>query len=510
MAKKTVMALRRIIREIVVLLIISGLAYLTYPGIVSSAPSWLQASGTSTTTVASPAHRSPAADEGVTLISTPSPAKLARVAAQVTTATQTATMVNAATPAPQIEQTPLTATPHLTLASQATADYLDALATADAFIKSVATPTPSSLRTATPGSPTPTRTLTPTPASITLVVVTPTPTPRNIITVAAQAATATAVATAIGTYTPVPWNWVLPIVITPEPATAVPANAATAAFQAAEATAFAFVYGTPTPVPVNVWTATPTPFMRPVIGEVATPWVPPTPTPTPLPIPQELVGKIVFLSNRSGGPQPLSEPLVYVIDPDGSHLAVLTDYTFYNTALARDTYSADQRYRAFVKESEGTPAIFYFDYPDNVVKPVTFFEVGRGAWDPVWSPTQEQLAFVSNASMDDEIWVVYRDGSGLQRLTKTNEAYNALEIGKDNFVPELNGHPSWSPDGSKIVFWSNRNRRLQIWVMDADGSNAYTLSTTQYDDWNPIWIKHTDVARDPVYDIGEIMPDVVN
>jgi hypothetical protein len=401
-------------------------------------------------------------------------------------------------------------TPGPTPANQATTDYLDVLATADALIKAMATPTPSASRTI-PIMPAATDTPIPSPTSLMLVIVTETPTPKNIITVAAQAATATAVATAIGTYTPMPLNWVVPVVVTPEPATAVPANTATATFQAAAATASAFVYGTPTPVPANVWTATATPFMRPVIGEVATPWMTPSPTPTPLPIPRELVGKIIFLSNRSGGPQPLSEPLVYVIDPDGSNLAVLADCTFYNTALARDTYSADQRYRAFVQESNGVPAIFNFDYHDNVVKPITFFEIDAGgAWEAAWSPTQEQIAFVSDVSQYEEIWIANRDGSGLRQLTQTDEANSASESGKVGFVPEANGHPSWSPDGSKIVFWSTRTGNQEIWVMNADGNNAYILSPSRYDDWNPIWVKHTDPAREPVFGIGELLPNVVD
>ena len=89
------------------------------------------------------------------------------------------------------------------------------------------------------------------------------------------------------------------------------------------------------------------------------------------------------------------------------------------------------------------------------------------------------------------------DGSNLVRLTETNEAYNAREIGKDTFIPEQNGHPSWSPDGQKIVFWSNRTGHKQIWVMNADGTNLYSLSNTSYDDWNPVWFKYTDPAWRP-------------
>ncbi|MEW5959452.1 MAG: DPP IV N-terminal domain-containing protein, partial [Chloroflexota bacterium] len=283
----------------------------------------------------------------------------------------------------------------------------------------------------------------------------------------------------------------------------------TAAFQVAEATAAAFVFGTPTPLPINVWTATPTPFMWPVVGAVATPWMPPSPTPAPLPIPRELVGKIVFLSNRSGGPQPLDQPLVYVIDPDGRNLAVLNDDALYQAALARDVYSADQRYRTFAmdvarfygpkKERELALAIFYDDYLYDITGQITFFGTGE-AWDPVWSPAREQIAFVSNVSRHAEIWIANRDGSGQQQLTETDETVFARELGKNTFIfgeDEENGRPSWSPDGSKIVFWSTRSGHRQIWVINADGSNAYSLSTTSHDDWDPVWIKYTDPARVP-------------
>ena len=512
MFKDSVITLRLTLSGIIILLIIAGLTYLIWPRITYSGAPGLQPSASLTVTAISVPDTPPASAELVTITSTPTPENLTLVAAQVTTATATATTVSTSTLALQIEKTPLMVTPRPILTNQATADYLDALATAEARIKGTATPPDS--RIATPIIPTATSTRIPSPTSITLVVITETPTPQNIITVAAQAAKATAVATAIGTYTPMPWNWVVPIVITPEPATAVPANAATAAFQVAVATAAAFVNGTPTPVPINVWTATPTPFMWPVIGEVATPWVPPSPTPTSLPIPQELVGKILFLSNRSGGPQPLDQPLVYVIDPDGSNLAVLNDDALYQTALARDSYSADQRYRTFFqviprystdaklrRAVEMVRAIFFYDYHYKVEEQITFFGAGEG-WDPVWSKTQEQIAFVSDENQHAEIWVVNRDGSGLRWLTQTDEALLASQFGKDNYIPdEENGHPSWSPDGSKIVFWSTRTGHRQIWVMNADGSNAYSLSTTSHDDWDPVWIKYTDPARVPEFGI---------
>jgi hypothetical protein len=333
---------------------------------------------------------------------------------------------------------------------------------------------------------------TPTPTA-TYVVVTSTPTPENIFTVAALAATATQVATATGTYTPVPENWVTPIVVTPRPA---PANTATAVYQDAVAQAEAIAFGTPTSTPMNVWTATPTSVFILLNGEIPTPAPTATPTATPAPIPPVLVGKIAFLSDRAGG----DEPLVYVIDPDGSNLALLTDRIHYEVALARDAYSADQRYRVFVKDAltgtaeddasggsgtvqQGVPSLFFYDFYYNVEEQITHFGAGI-AYDPAWSPTTDQIAFVSTDSNNDEIWVINRDGSGAQQLTRDPYSW-------------WDKHPSWSPDGTKIVFWSNRTGNKQIWVMNADGSGLYSLSHTGFNDWDPVWIKFTDPARDP-------------
>jgi hypothetical protein len=441
----------------------------------------------------------PLAEEDYVIItSTPSPENVVTAAVLAATATEIAEKVGTPTPVPPYWITPVIVRPTPTPASTATALFNIAVATAEAYLYGTATPLPFNAWTVTPVPTslqleTSEQPVTPNP----LVIITSTPTPQNIITVAAQARQATAIAATTGTYTPVPDTWVTPIIVTPRPPLPLAGNAATATFQTQLATAEAFLFGR-RDQPGNMWTATPTPILIPVNGDIATPWVTPTATPTPQLIPEILVNKIAFLSNRSGGPEPLRNPLVYVIDPDGSNLSVLADPSIYHAAIARDQFSPDQRYRAFVKDTTRfsnpvVPAIFSFDYETGVEKQLTFFGAGA-AWDPVWSASG-QIAFVSNDTRDDEIWVINADGTGLQRLTLTNEEYNAREAGKDTFIAEQNGHPSWSPDGSRIVFWSNRTGHRQIWVMDATGENMYSLSTTGYDDWDPVWIKVTDPAR---------------
>jgi len=80
---------------------------------------------------------------------------------------------------------------------------------------------------------------------------------------------------------------------------------------------------------------------------------------------------------------------------------------------------------------------------------------------PSWSPDGLKVAFASNRSNTVghyQIFVVSVDGTGLTNLT-----------------PSLAGasRPAWSPDGSRIAFTLGGN----IWTMNADGSGVAQLTT---------------------------------
>lgn len=332
---------------------------------------------------------------------------------------------------------------------------------------------------------------TPTPTP-TFVLVTSVPTPENILTVAAVAPTMTYEATTTGTPTPLPANWVTPMIVTETPT---PQNGATAQFQAAAATAAVIAYGTPTPGPfLVIATPTPTDTATPVFitleGEL-----PPLPTPSvAIPtvqyMPQVLVGKIAFKSDRTGKEE------IYVINPDGSGLALLNGCGWpYYLADEADTYSAEGRFRVFTKDTdrytgvtigaaqetikEQIPTLFWYDALYKKEEQLSQFGAGI-AYGGVWSPTNEQIAFVSTESKNDEIWVVNRDGSGLLQLTRDEYSW-------------WDKHPSWSPDGQHLAFWSNRTGHGQIFVMNPDGSNLYSLSRTGFNDYDPVWIKYPGV-----------------
>jgi TolB protein len=70
------------------------------------------------------------------------------------------------------------------------------------------------------------------------------------------------------------------------------------------------------------------------------------------------------------------------------------------------------------------------------------------------------------------VWTVAPDGSDEMNLTQ-HEA--------------LDSDQRWSPDGTRIVFASDRSGNRDVWVMDADGGNPTQLTTDSADDLQPAW-----------------------
>jgi TolB protein len=66
---------------------------------------------------------------------------------------------------------------------------------------------------------------------------------------------------------------------------------------------------------------------------------------------------------------------------------------------------------------------------------------------------------------------------------------NANGTGQTNLTNTLTNEysPAWSPDGSRIVFYSNRDGNSEIYRMNADGSNQVNLTGNAAEDLDPDW-----------------------
>jgi TolB protein len=83
-----------------------------------------------------------------------------------------------------------------------------------------------------------------------------------------------------------------------------------------------------------------------------------------------------------------------------------------------------------------------------------------GGWFS-WSPDGRRIAFVSDRDGNDEVYVINVDGRGLRKLTHN---------------PARDGHPKWSSDGRRIGFVSNRGGNRDIYVVNVDGSGLRNLT----------------------------------
>ncbi len=93
-------------------------------------------------------------------------------------------------------------------------------------------------------------------------------------------------------------------------------------------------------------------------------------------------------------------------------------------------------------------------------------------FDATWSPDGTRIAFRSQRDGNDEIYVMNADGTCQRNLT--NDKVNDWS-------------PAWSPDGTRIAFATACDGNYEIYVMNADGTNETRLTNNPAYDMSPGW-----------------------
>lgn len=91
---------------------------------------------------------------------------------------------------------------------------------------------------------------------------------------------------------------------------------------------------------------------------------------------------------------------------------------------------------------------------------------------PAWSPDGSKIVFTSERNGNLDIYVMNADGTGETRLT-TNKGFDR--------------YPAWSPDGSRIAFQSSRDGEESVYQMNVDGTHQTRFSFRPGSDLVPAW-----------------------
>jgi TolB protein len=99
-------------------------------------------------------------------------------------------------------------------------------------------------------------------------------------------------------------------------------------------------------------------------------------------------------------------------------------------------------------------------------------EIDGSETQPAWSPDGRQVAFIGYRDGGVDLFVVNADGTDLRNLTN----------GPGHFV-----QPSWSPDGTRIAFVGSTNDGSTIYIINADGSDMRRLTRDDQHKSGPAW-----------------------
>ncbi|MCP4724396.1 MAG: DUF5050 domain-containing protein [bacterium] len=235
---------------------------------------------------------------------------------------------------------------------------------------------------------------------------------------------------------------------------------------------------------------------------------------------------------------------LWVVGIDGTNLTRLTDtpdnatiYQRWSPDGTKIVYTmlgtiGEYSYDIFVMNADGTNKtnITTNDHPDfrpiwsndgtKIIYHTDIFNDEEGGWDLcmvnsdgtgyriIYEGTLEDMAHGHSDWCSSYDKFLFTAGSlqedGIYEYNMVTESYN--------LIIEYASGGIYSPDGSKIVYFSDQSCRKEIWVADSDGMNRLLLTENMGDVRRPIWSLDGDKItfssnKDGNFDLYMINPD---
>lgn len=165
-----------------------------------------------------------------------------------------------------------------------------------------------------------------------------------------------------------------------------------------------------------------------------------------------------------------SEGLIYKLSVDGGEPQQI-DTGFATKCNNDHLISPDGKWLTVSHRSlpEGRPTIFMLPAGGGIPRQVT---PSAPSYMHGWSPDSKSLTYCANRNREMDVYTINIDGTNETRLT---------------FSEGLNDGPEYSPDGNYIWFNSVRTGLMQIWRMKTDGSEQTQMT---FDEDRNAWFPH--------------------
>lgn len=165
---------------------------------------------------------------------------------------------------------------------------------------------------------------------------------------------------------------------------------------------------------------------------------------------------------------------IIVMNADGTGVRQLT---FGTEALAipdnhSPAWSPDGTRIAYIAEDDG--ALLYVVNADGSGRRKLTRDVVTYIFDPVWSPDGREIAFTQQAGGEADVYAVGANGSGFRPVTQLGSA----------------GGPAWSPNGNRIAYLypPTGSGPSDVWVVNRDASDPVNLTETDgVAEFGPSW-----------------------
>ena len=171
--------------------------------------------------------------------------------------------------------------------------------------------------------------------------------------------------------------------------------------------------------------------------------------------------QIAFVSDQSGNKE------VYVMEADGSRRRAVTKNGRINLFPAWSSDGGALLYTSYRSGRSDLWTVSRGSRPGG-----RLIDLPNEKYRGIFGPTDGQVTIVMNENGNTDLFLGREDGRGLRRLTRSR----AIDVS-----------PSWSPDGRRLAFASDRAGSLQVYLRDMSTDEVQRLTFKGAYNSSPAW-----------------------